>query len=168
MSSPDQDGPTQAGDQEEATTKAQPQDEDGGDPTAVPGGDSLVEEITPSATTVHPDQSPDEPESSTEGPTVDENHFGGSETGETTATPVDLEQPTGSGMMPSLSEEEGVIPTAPVGESEEAQVTTENTENERLPKTSEPEGEEASTVGEENTSKNQSAQNCHMHMIAAH
>ncbi|KAM9352403.1 CD44 antigen-like [Symphorus nematophorus] len=137
-----------AEDQEVATTKAQPQDStEGGDPTAVPGGDAHIEVIMTSATTISTELSPEEPESSTEGPTVDDNHFGQSENSSAEAAfPPDFDQTTGSGMMPTPSEEEGrVPPTAPVGETEETQATTESTENMQQPEPSEPEGAEDKT-----------------------
>ncbi|XP_042352024.1 CD44 antigen-like [Plectropomus leopardus] len=114
--------PTMAEGQEETTPKTRHEDSsgsDGGDTTLTPG------HLTLPATTVNTEISVDEPESSTEGPAVEENPFGGSENGSMGSTfmPEEFDQPAGSGMQP---EEETVSPTAPVGEPEEAPPATEN------------------------------------------
>ncbi|CAB1420183.1 unnamed protein product [Pleuronectes platessa] len=61
---------------------------------------------------------------------VDHNPSGGSEnsTGGYIIPLEDLDQPTGSGMTPGHSEEEGASPTAPVGETEKPQAPSGNEE----------------------------------------
>lgn len=139
--SPQHQAPTKADDQEETTPKAQPQDDgEGGDVTVAPGEDAL-EGVTLLLTTIPIELIPEEPEASTEGPSVEEYPFGGSANGTLipTFTPGEFE-PTGSGMLPTLFPERGeASPTAPVGEPEETQPTT---ENERHNEAAEPEGED--------------------------
>lgn len=95
--------------------------------------------------------------------TVNGNTFNSQDSGAvlTTLTPVDMDQPTGSGMLPSSSEEEGAFPTSPVGQPEEAQSTA---ENEHLNKTVEADGDGRTTDSKENTTKlNPSTNGCSSH-----
>lgn len=156
--------PTTEG-QEESTPKTQPEDasdSESGDPTVAPGEDALVEvmEITPSATTIATELSPEEPEASTEGPSVEGNPSGGSENGSVGSafTPAVFDQPTGSGMQPTVSEEEEASPTAPVGKPEETQLPT---ENEQQNAEIQPDGDHATTECKKNACKNQPTHNCY-------
>ncbi|XP_062276930.1 CD44 antigen isoform X1 [Scomber scombrus] len=114
----------------QATQFEDASDSDGGNPTLVPREVSPGEviELTPSATTMPKELIPQEAEDAMEDPTVGGRSSGGSENGTvgSTFTPKVFDQPTGSGMQPPTSEEEAASPTAPVGESEETQHTTEN------------------------------------------
>lgn len=114
---------------EETTRKTQPQDNSKtGDVTSAPGEDVDEVIVTPSATTISTVGGPDEPEASTEGPAVEENPSGGNENGTAGSTFIsgDFDQPTGSGMLPPLPEEEGVTPTTSVRHPEETQAPIEN------------------------------------------
>ena len=103
-------------------------DGDGANPTLTPGEESLgeVTELNSSAAITPTELSSEE--ASTEGPTMEENPFGGSEnsTAGSIFTPRVYDQTTGSGMQPSLPEEETTSPTAPVGQPEETQHIPEN------------------------------------------
>lgn len=138
----------------ESHAATQPEDAPDGDrggPTLTPGEDSLGEvmEITTTLTEL----SPGEAEATTEDPSVEENSFRGSENGTVgpTFTPVEYDQPTGSGMQPPLSEEEAASPTASVGEPEESQHST--TENQREEEHIEPEAGDARTECKKNKYK---------------
>ncbi|XP_038562630.1 CD44 antigen isoform X2 [Micropterus salmoides] len=101
--------------QEETTPKAQPEDasdSEGGDPTVVSSKDPFME-TTPLATT-----NPEEPEHSVN--VLDEITSGGSENNSEgfTFTTRELDQPTGSGMVPPSVDNVVASPTAPVGEVE--------------------------------------------------
>ncbi|KAM7003423.1 uncharacterized protein LKV04_004471 [Tautogolabrus adspersus] len=106
--------PATAEDQEEST----PSDSEGADTTVAPGeeafGDGLG--ITQSTTTFNTEVSQGESEPTMGDPAAEENTNMGS-----TFTPVELDQPTGSGMLP-----EGASSTASVGEPEEKHATTES------------------------------------------
>ncbi|XP_070764175.1 CD44 antigen [Enoplosus armatus] len=147
--SPQPQATTAAEGQEETAQPEDASDSESGDPTVATGEDALggVIEITQSATTTPTDLSPEEPEASTEGPSVEGNPSGGSENGSVgfTFPPGEFDQPTGSGMMPPLSEEEGASPTAPVGEPQETQPPTEN----------EPQTERIDPVGDDDESPQQ-------------
>lgn len=123
--------PTTAGTQEETSPKAQPQDD----------GELIT---ISSATTTPTELSPEDPEASTEAPAMEGNPFEGHENGAvgSTFTPGEFDQPTGSGMLPPIAEEEGASPTASVGEPEETQSMA---ENEQQNKTTEPEGDDGRT-----------------------
>ncbi|XP_044213417.1 CD44 antigen [Thunnus albacares] len=107
-----------------ATQPEDASDGDGANPTLTPG-ENFLGEVTSSATITPMELSPEE--ASTEGPTREE-IFGGSEksTAGPVFTPTVYDQPNGSGMQPSLSEEEAASPTAPVGKPEERQDMDEN------------------------------------------
>ncbi|XP_070686653.1 CD44 antigen [Pempheris klunzingeri] len=146
--SPQPQASTIADEQEESTPKTQPEDGsdgDGGDPTVVPGDDALVElmESIPSITAAPTELHPGDSEASTEGPVMDEN-FGGSENSSvgSTFTPGEFDQSAGSGMLPPLSEDDSVSPTAPVGQPAETQPAT---ENEQQNETMEPDRDAAIT-----------------------
>ncbi|XP_044049243.1 CD44 antigen [Siniperca chuatsi] len=108
------------------------------------GGVAPAKDAPGVATTTPTELSPEEPKAFTEGPVVEENPSRGSENSSVgfTFTPGEFDQPTGSGMLPSVSEEEGASPMAPVGEPEETQPPTDNErQNERI----EPDGDDATT-----------------------
>lgn len=150
--------PTPAEGQEEATAKTPPEgDSEGGNPM-VATGEEVEVIMTPSATAIPTELTPEEPEAATEGPAVDEKHFGRSDNSTVEFTPGEFDQPTGSGMLPPLSEEDGASPMAPVGEPEAAQPTT---ENEQQNETIEPEGDYGRTERKKSTSRNQSTRNCY-------
>ncbi|KAF1387026.1 hypothetical protein PFLUV_G00101000 [Perca fluviatilis] len=112
-SSPQPQAPTPAEGQEETTPTTRHEDASGSegvDPTVAPGEDVFVTEATTAFTSV-------EPEASTELPAGEEIPFEGS------VNPGEVDVPAGSGMTPS---EEGASPTAPFGEPDETQPTTEN------------------------------------------
>ncbi|XP_073328814.1 uncharacterized protein cd44b [Pagrus major] len=106
--------PTPAEGQEDTTQKTQ-DDSESGDPTVSTGEDSLIVLTTTIA---------EEPEASTEGPSMKDSPSGESENGTVGSTfnPVEFDQPTGSGMQPDGA----VSSTAPVGEPEEAHPTIPN------------------------------------------
>ncbi|XP_070829149.1 CD44 antigen [Chaetodon trifascialis] len=139
--SPQHQDPTAEG-QEETTPKPGPQD-DGDNATAAPAEDALGEVIvTPSSTAVPIELSPQDPEASTQDPAGEETPFGRRDNSTVGFIPGEFDQPTGSGMLPTLSEEEGASPTAPVGEPEATQPAT---ENEQQNETAEPEGDRGRT-----------------------
>ncbi|XP_029290540.1 CD44 antigen [Cottoperca gobio] len=118
------DAPDAGSPQPQASTTAEgqevntrPEDASGSDPTPAPGKEVI--ESTLSATTPFIELSLYEPEATTED-TAEE------ETDNVTLTPGEFDQSTGSGMMPSVSGEVDASSTAPVGEPEQKQPTTEN------------------------------------------
>ncbi|XP_076588745.1 uncharacterized protein cd44b [Chaetodon auriga] len=136
--SPQHQDPTTAEGQEDPTPKPHPQD-NGANATAAPAEDALGEVIvTLSSTAIPAELSPEDPEASTQDPAGEETPFGRSDNSTVGFTPGEFDQPTGSGMLPPLSEEEGASPTAPVGEPEATQPAT---ENEQQNETTEPEGD---------------------------
>ncbi|XP_037622685.1 CD44 antigen [Sebastes umbrosus] len=121
--------PTAAENQEETTLKTQPDDAsggEGGDTTVTPEEDET--ETTPPATT---SLTTLDDLDATNGPTVEEDTLGGSDSSSvaSTFTPAELDQPTGSGMMPTGPEEETDSPVAPVGEPEKRAPTAEDDNN---------------------------------------
>uniref|UniRef100_A0A8D3A7B2 Link domain-containing protein n=1 Tax=Scophthalmus maximus TaxID=52904 RepID=A0A8D3A7B2_SCOMX len=112
----------------EPSPKTQPKDSsdsEGGFPTAAPG-DGVLREMyeTTTAGAAYPnDASAKDPKAPALDRGADADPLGGSEnsTGGINFTLGELDQPTGSGMAPRLSEEEGASPTAPVGEPVETQ-----------------------------------------------
>ncbi|XP_060932188.1 CD44 antigen [Limanda limanda] len=113
--------PTISGEADSGSTlQSQPKDS-----SDIEGGDTTVSlwkiEVTTLVATPPTDVSAEDPEATA---TLDDNPI----------TPgfiiplEDLDQPTGSGMTPGPSEEEGVSPTAPVGKTEKPQAPTGNEE----------------------------------------
>lgn len=111
--SPQPEAPTTAVDDEDPTGKGDSlNDTEGEEATAAPV------DVTTVLTEL---QNPDEPQFSTVLSPVKENPSGDSGNEGTTFTPAEFDSPTGSGMFPPSSEEEGASTMAPVGESEETQ-----------------------------------------------
>nr|XP_019934024.1 PREDICTED: CD44 antigen [Paralichthys olivaceus] len=120
--------PTISGDAEPGSTlQSQPKD-----PSDIEGGDitAALWELTTVITTNPTELSAEDPKAPTPDRAVDENPLGGSEnsTGVLPFTLEDLDQSTGSGMTPVVSEDERVSPTAPVGEPRKPQAPSENGE----------------------------------------
>lgn len=138
--------PTAAENQEETTLKTQPDDAsggEGGDTTVTPEEDET--ETTPSATT---SLTALDDLDATNGPTVEEDTLGGSDSSSvaSTFTPAELDQPTGSGMMPTSPEEETDSPVAPVEEPEKRAPTTEDDQKKA------PQGDDPGTSSKKNIS----------------
>ncbi len=154
--SPRDQDPTAAEDQEETTPKALPPHEsEGGDITVAPGEAASGEVMTTPSIIDNPTELIlEEPEASTEGPTLEENPFGGSDniTVRPTYTFGEFE-PTGSGMLPTSPEREEASPTAPVGEPEEPQSATEKDEK------AEPEDDDGRAESKSNMSQNRTTHN---------
>ncbi|XP_068168565.1 CD44 antigen [Antennarius striatus] len=107
-------------DESESSTQSlkvnpKPTPQDGSDPMVAPGEEDALEN------TASPTQSPGEAATFREGPALVEDLTEHSEndTG-VTLSPGEIDQPTGSGMLPPFTKgEEEVSPTAPVGEPEQ-------------------------------------------------
>lgn len=152
------DTPLQSADtsqQDQASTTVKAQEETTLSP--IPKEDGYLMMISPVAPT--PEQPSAEPETSTETSTLPTN--GNPFKGLDSVTPVDLDQPTGSGMSASSSEEEGASPMSPVGQPEESQSTA---ENEHLNKTVEADGDDSGTDSKKNTSKTNPSQVAAVHI----
>ncbi|XP_056242652.1 aggrecan core protein [Seriola aureovittata] len=128
VSSPSPQAPTIAeGEAEpEPTAKTQPTDASDSEvvdtTVATVEDDSLVREFAPPGTNPPTEMSAENPQLTTLA--IDEIPFGGDEKSSVTSTVTEFDQPAGSGMMPSSSEEDRASTTAPVGEPAETQPPT--------------------------------------------